>query len=94
LKSINEKELLEYLIEIGKIRTGLQGKVVGSPTLPVEYQSSYNLNHPKLMKDQKLYVRDLCQTYSVRPLKSFKQSQYLDLLKQRKAIGKLYNNLV
>jgi len=88
MKNINEQELIQYLIEIGKIRTGLQGKMVGPHDLPVEYRSSYNLNHPKLMKDQKLYVRDLCQTYSVRPLKSFKQSQYLDLLKQRKVIGK------
>ena len=81
-----EQELIDYLISIGKRTTGLQDKGTGTRP-PGEYRSSYNLNHPELKRDQKLYLNNLCGVYSVKDLKESKKNKYISILEKQKAIG-------
>lgn len=81
-----EQELIDYLISIGKRTTGLQDKGTGTRP-PSEYRSSYNLNHPELKRDQKLYLNNLCGVYSVKDLKESKKNKYISILEKQKAIG-------
>lgn len=68
-------------------KAGLQDKThVKNP--PYEFLNSYNINHPELKKGQKLFLNNLCQVYSVTPLKKLKQTQYLSLLEKQQEIGK------
>jgi hypothetical protein len=82
-----EEELIEYLVSIGKRTTGLQDKRIGTRP-PSEYRSSYNLNHPELKHDQKLYLNNLCGVYSVKDLKESKKNRYISILEKQKEIGK------
>lgn len=83
---IDELEWLAYLHAMGVRTTGYQ-TYYKKPVFPVEYRSSYNLNHPKFDKNYMLYLSELYKSYSVAPLKNLKQLQYMTLLKQRKEIG-------
>jgi hypothetical protein len=81
-----EEELIAYLVSIGKRTAGLQDKRTLSRQ-PSEYKSSFNLNHPDLKRDQKLYLNNLCGVYSVRNLKESKTNRYMSILEKQKAIG-------
>lgn len=85
-----EAELLDYLLGIGKQKTGLHDKT--HPIRPpFEYNDSFNINHPELKNGQRLFLNNLCQVYSVYPLKKSKQTQYLNLLERQKALGDYQN---
>lgn len=80
-----EQELIDYLNEIGKRTTGLQDKTRASKP-PSEFQSSYNINHPGFNRGQRLFVKDLCNVYSVKDLKAAKYNRYLSILHKQIAI--------
>lgn len=88
-KDLNDQEkeqLIKYFYEMSTQRVGLQDKThVKKP--PYEFLSSYNINHPELKKGQKLFLSNLCDVYSVSPLKKSKKTQYISLLERQKEIG-------
>lgn len=89
MKKEDEKELLDYLFHISNQKTGLQDKThLKHP--PLEYINSYNINHPDIKGGQRLYMNNLCQVYSVYPMKKVKQVQYLKLLQQQQDVGNIY----
>lgn len=79
--------LLQYLYEVGKRTTGLQGQPE-SKRPPREFLASYNINHPQFSKGQRLFINELCNMYSVTPLKQSKQDQYIKLFKNQTDAGK------
>ena len=79
--------LLKYLYSIGPRTTGFQNKFINS-TLPREFSSSYNLNHPEFNNGQKLFLNNLCNIYSVTNMKRIKKEQYERLLAHQKLLGK------
>ncbi len=79
--------LLQYLYEVGKRTTGLQGTVENKRP-PREFLASYNINHPQFSKGQRLFINELCGMYSVTPLKQSKQDQYIKLFKNQADAGK------
>lgn len=84
----NNDELLQYLYFISKREVGYQNcKKYNKP--PKEFRDSYNLNHPNLTKGQKLYLYEMCRSYSTNNLKDLKKNQYIELLQKRKKMGKL-----
>lgn len=82
----DENQLLDHLLEMGKQRTGLQDKTRHTKP-PYEYRNSYNLNGPGLKRGHRLYLNDLCYTYSIFSLKQSKQEQFMTLLNQRNTIS-------
>jgi hypothetical protein len=82
----DENQLLDHLLEMGKRRTGLQDKTRHTKP-PYEYRNSYNLNGPGLKRGHRLYLNDLCYTYSIFSLKQSKQEQFMTLLNQRNTIS-------
>lgn len=82
-------DLLYYLYFLGRQRVGLQHKL-NAKKPPKEFRDSYNINHPELTKGEKLYLHDICRTYSLKSMKTLKQKQYLELLKQRYVTGNLF----
>ena len=85
----DENQLLDHLLEMGKRRTGLQDKTRHTKP-PYEYRNSYNLNGPGLKRGHRLYLNDLCYTYSIFSLKQSKQEQFMTLLNQRNTISMFY----
>lgn len=82
-----EEELLRHLLAMGIRRTGLQDKT-HYVRPPYEFRKSKNLNDSTgLDRGKRLYLNDLCYTYSVQPMKSLKQAQFLNLLQKRRAVG-------
>ena len=82
-----EDELIKYLISIGKRTTGLQDKAYTRRKLPSEFKNSYNLNNPLLKRNERLYINDLCQLYSVNPLKKSTSQKYMSILDKHEAVG-------
>lgn len=81
-------ELLRHLLAMGIRRTGLQDKTHYIRP-PYEFRHSQNLNDSTgLDRGKRLYLNDLCYTYSVKPMKTLKQAQFLSLLQKRRAVGK------
>lgn len=85
-KEIEKALLLKYLYAIGPRTTGFQNKFINS-TLPKEFTSSYNLNHPEFSTGQRLFLNNICNIYSVTKMKQHKQEQYARLLEQQKLVG-------
>lgn len=75
--------LLKYLYAVGKRQTGFQG-TGQSQKPPREFLSSYNINHPEFNKGQRLFLNELCNMYSVLPMKQSKQEQYIKLFQKQK----------
>ena len=87
LNKDEEDELLNYLMSIGKRKTGLQDKTHHKQP-PSEFMNSYNLNHPDLRKGQRLFINDLCHIYASMPAKKAKQEQFQNLLQRQKDVDR------
>lgn len=86
-ESLDKAMLIKYLYSIGPRTTGFQSKYISS-TLPREFTSSYNLNHPEFSNGQKLFLNNLCNVYSLNKMKKLKKEQYERLLDHQKTLGR------
>ena len=79
-------DLIHYLYYLSRQKVGLQHHSTKSRP-PMEFRESYNLNHPELRKGQKIYLNNLCHTYSIKDLISGTKKQFVQTLEYRKTTG-------
>lgn len=86
-QQVEEEAFRDYLMKIGKRKTGLQDKT-HHKNPPDEFMTSYNLNHPQFRNGQRMFVNDLCHIYSSQPSRNAKKDQFINLFLRQKDVDK------